>query len=209
MFERRAGWVCWGPRASRLLAAAGACLALAGCSREPRAEKKPTSTQASTIATQPARPLPQYEFVPGLVDRYPQVAGFVRQFLETCLAGDYRGYRRLVSRSAVPEAEERFNAIYRNVLRVTIESIEPRETGAGGGPAAPFHLVIAGVEFDPESNIALRHESRRIALLVFQEAGEYRMAPAPDALQPASQPASASAPAESGPSYPWDEVGDD
>jgi hypothetical protein len=155
--------------------------------------------------------LPQYAFAPGLAERFPAVCAFVRQFLETCLAGDYRGYRRLVSRAAAPEPEERFMAIYRDVRRVRIDSIEALPAGAGGGPPAPFHVVITSVEFDPQSNVALRRGARQIAIAVFEESGEQRMAPAPDALQPrpAAESAAATQSATTGPSYPWDESGDD
>lgn len=185
-----------------LAAAIAMCI---GCdkpkhSNAAQSQKSPQSAPASA----PKR-LPSYTFSVGVEAAQPEVAGFVRSFMETCLAGDYRGYRRLVSRFDAPETEGRFSAIYKAVLRATIQSIEPLPERSDG--RADF-LVITDIEFDPESNIAVRRKSRQVAMLVFKEEGAWRMARAPASLQPhpelaIEEDAPESAPA-SGPSYPWD-----
>lgn len=146
---------------------------------------------------------PAYAFDPGVCTDREEICAFLRGFLESCLAGDYSEYRRLLSRSQTPLARERFQAIYYAVRSVTVRSIEPVRAQRLGDPA---YLVISSVEFDPEQRVRLRRSDRDFAILVYQEAGEWRFIPAPASLQPASQPATDDEPApESQPSYPWAE----
>lgn len=176
-----------------------------GCDRPDRSGQATAGAGApSTSQATNSRRLPSYTFAPGVESAHPEVAVFVRSFMETCLAGDYRGYRRLVSRFDAPESEQRFKAIYQAVQRATIRSIEALPQR---GEARVDYLVLSEIVFDPASNIAIRRRSREVAMLVFLEDGHWRMARAPSELQP--QPdeendvAPQSAPA-SGPSYPWD-----
>lgn len=148
---------------------------------------------------------PQYSFAAGLEERYPEIVAFMRQFLETCLAGDYAGYRRLVTRTADPESRDRFEKILHTLQTLTVETIETGELPETGGPV---YLVTSRVEFDPDQRTAQRRGPvRRVAIVVLQEDGEWRMGLAPPEYQPpAEEPAPpASAPADSAPSYPWDQ----
>jgi hypothetical protein len=70
----------------------------------------------------------------------------------------------------------------------------------------PVYLVISSVTFDSEHKVALRRPNRKLAILVFQEEGEWRMGPAPPRFQPGEEmepQISASAPAGPEPHYPW------
>jgi hypothetical protein len=186
--------------------AALALSALLGCDRsEPPVPT--TAEQRDTIAPPPDEQRPMYTFAPGLREDYPAVCGFVKEFLETCLVGDYEGYRKLVSRSVNPESKERFQAIYYAIKSVVVETIEPLEVREVPSPA---YSVIATVDFHPERKVSLRAgQNRDIAILVFQERGQWRMMPAPAELQPGhKQPTTTSAPTASAPHYPWDEDGD-
>jgi len=189
-----------------LTIACAAVLAL-GCDRGPAPPQTRAPGTPPAALEPPAPPLPQYEFAAGLREQYPQVTGFIQQFLLTCLAGDYAGYRALVSRYETPESEERFNAIYRAVREARIETIEPLEPPArlADRYESLLYLVVADVVFDPQSQAALRRGDRQFAILAFRERGAWRMAPAPSRLQPDdAQETPATAPA-SQPSYPWDE----
>jgi len=185
-----------------------ASLLLAGCDRGPRSRSRDDNTAKATPAH--AVNLPEYRFEFDVDAADPAVVGFIRQFLETALAGDYPGYRRLVSRYETPESEQRFEAIFGALRLLEVVSIELMDFTRHDG--APVYRVISRVEFDPASNVSLRHRDRAIAILVFKEDGEWRMMPAPPDLQPERDArAATTAPAEPStqPSYPWDETGDD
>jgi hypothetical protein len=178
----------------------------AGCERGKTPAQRAPTTQAQD-QVEPQTPKPEYTFAAGLEDAHPNVADFLRRFMETSLAGDYAAYRRMVSRLADPESRARFEKILNSLRSLTIESIEPTELPGVSGPA---YRVISQVEFLPHRRVALRRsDNSRVAILVFEEEGELRMAPAPSDLQPVVDEAGpASGPATSVPSYPWDADGD-
>ena len=153
--------------------------------------------------------------------RHPEVTTFVRTFLETCLTGDYAAYRKLVSRNEEPQSREKFDRVYSGLSSIEVELIEvlPEEKvkalpmPAGIAPTGPVYRVVSLVQFDPEANISLRYRSRKLAILAFQEDGQWRMRTAPSKMQPRderaadSQPVD-SQPAEIPPDFPWDLDGD-
>lgn len=176
-----------------------------GCEREnPAARSAAAGTQDQV---EPLTPKPEYSFAPGLEDAHPRVVAFLRRFMETSLVGDYAGYRRLVSRQADPESRARFETILNSLRTLRIESIEEVELEQVPQPA---YRVISEVEFLPNRKVALRRgDNSRVAILVFEEEGELRMAPAPSEQQPLTEEAGPAAePATSAPSYPWDADGD-
>ncbi|HMQ14914.1 MAG TPA: hypothetical protein PKC49_02970, partial [Phycisphaerae bacterium] len=117
-------------------------------------------------------------------------------------------YRLLVARAENPESRERFEAIIRAIDNIDVQSIEPID--APPPPwSAPAYLVVTHVDFKPDSRVGLRRASRRLAILVVQEEGEWRMAPAPASAQPRDEPptsAPATQPAETT-YFPWDTGG--
>jgi hypothetical protein len=186
------------------LVAVLAC-ATAGCERGSSPAQRKSTTQAQD-QVEPLTPKPEYVFAPGLEEQYPQVVGFLRRFMETSLAGDYAGYRRMVSRLADPESRARFENILNSLRTLTIESIEEVDLATGATESPPAYRVVSRVEFLPHRKVALRRgDNSRIAILVFEEEGELRMAPAPAEHQPADEESGpASGPATTAPSYPWD-----
>ena len=190
--------------------------ALAGCNRKPK-PAKPAAPAANEDDVDPPAAKPEYSFAAGLEQAYPEVVGFLRHFLATSLVGDYSGYRRLVARAVGPrtvdpESRGRFEKILYSLRALTVESIEPLDLRA---VPPPLYLVTARAEFDPSRRVALRRGSNnRVAILVLKEDDEWRMAPAPEDLQPRSATESASAangttqPAAPEPNYPWDRNGD-
>ena len=181
---------------------------LSGCDRgQSESKKKKAASKTNADQVDPTTPKPEYAFAPGLEDEYPDVVAFLRRFMETSLAGDYAGYRRLVSRAADPESRTRFEKVLNSLRSLSIESIEEIEIAK---VPAPTYLVIGLPEFLPGQKVALRRGTNsRIAILVFPEEGELRTTFAPSSFQPApeeTQPASA--PAASAPSYPWDQDAD-
>lgn len=195
MQNDRRRWVCG--------FAAAALLGVAACDRGTPADR-------GAAATQPHAPVPvteqkpTYSFAEGLEEDYPAAVGFLRTFLETALAGDYAGYRRLVARSSDPESRARFEKILNSLRSLTFETIE--ETEVQPYPP-PVYVATARVDFLPDRKVTLRRGDRStLAILVLREEGELRMALAPSALQPGGEEelTTASAPATtSAPSYPW------
>jgi hypothetical protein len=165
-----------------------------------------SKSAASQKPVEPAGPKPDYAFAAGLDDEYPEVVRFLRHFMETALAGDYAGYRRLVSRVADPESRARFEKVLNSLRSLTIESIE--ETHLPDVREA--YRVVAAAELRPEAQETLRRRNNnRLAILVLEEEGEFRMMLASSDLQPAeTQPQPATAPTGTAPNYPWRSEGD-
>lgn len=164
-------------------------------------------TAASRDQMEPSTPKPEYTFAAGLEEKYPDAVSFLRRFLETCLAGDYAGYRRLVARTGDPESRGRFEKILNSLKSLAVQSIE--EVQIPQVPP-PSYVVTSQVEFLPDRKVALRHRgNNRIAILIVQEEGEFRMALAPPAWQPEldEESATTTSPATA-PSYPWQQGGD-
>lgn len=178
---------------------------LVGCDGEGKSASK--SGARSSPPAKPEQRLPTLTFPHEVRAAYPEVSAFLDEFLNTCLVGDYAGYRRLVSRAYTPESRERFDAIYQAIEAVTIESIEPIEILR---VPPPVYRVTSTVELNSQERAQLRETHRKIAILVFREGDNWRMAPAPAEYQPGEEPppATSSAPTTSAPSYPWDEEGD-
>ncbi len=176
----------------------GAC-SLVACERP-----APPSSVANESPLGAPTTLPTYTFSPGLREQHPDVVAFVQKFLETCLAGDYAGYRQLVSRARQPQSRERFLAIYHGLSRVEVESIAP--VRLPGVETEAFRVISTVHVHSEQARAALRGEQRRLAIVVLLEAGQYAMLPAPADLQPHDQqPATDEARPAEGPDYPWDQ----
>lgn len=171
----------------------------AGCGRGDR-----PATPASAPAAPPNTRLPSYEFAPELASVAPEVRDFVRVFLETCYSGDYAGYRQLVARTVTPETQARFESMYHAIDAVRVETIDSvRLPGVDG----EVFRVICDVRLNPDAKRAVRTPERKLAILVFREEGELRMAPAPPELQPHARPTTSQPEEESPeaePYFPWD-----
>lgn len=186
--------------------AAGLVVALllaAGCERSGGSGVGEEDSPAAPVAPPPE--LPEHRFAEGLAAEYPEVTAFLREFLQTCLNGDYLGYRRLVSRYETPVSRERFEAIYHAIRYVLVESIRPLAGRTIEGE--PVYLVVSQVEVDPESRVAVRHRDPRLAILVFKEGGAWRMRPAPRELTESQPAASQPDQPATAPVYPWDQDG--
>ncbi len=179
-------------------------LLMTACERKDPYASQGSARSAEQDFVPPPSVKPEYSFAPGLREEFPHVIGFVRQFLETCLAGDYGGYRLLASRRREPESRERFQAVYHAIQSLQVTGIERKEIP---DLSPDVYLVTCHVEFQPEAKVELRRKTNDVAILVLKEDREWRFLPAPAELQPrraaddAAQSAPSTAPA---PSYPWD-----
>lgn len=190
----------------------GATALCAACDRDDPAGDVSSSTRES-IRIQAEGPRPRYDLPIELRTAYPDAADFVDRFLTTCLAGDYTEYRRLVSRTRVPESRERFEAIYRGLESVRVESIEPIDADQMPELPAPAYMVVSRLKIREESRLGQRRMRDRIAIVAFVEGDDWRMIPAPASMQPENETETAAAPptpAEAQfeePYFPWDEPG--
>lgn len=176
---------------------------VAGCDRDAGSSEQALQKERQLIP--PPTTAPVYTFAPGLLEQNREIAAFVRQFLEVCMAGDYSGYRGLVSRTREPESRERFQAIYHSIRNVRVDAIDEVAVPLLD---PPVYRVVAAVDLDPNARVSLRGSKRSIALLVLREDGEWKLLPAPASLQPfEEEPEPESQPAP-GPEYPWDDEGD-
>lgn len=176
---------------------------LLGCDRDAGSSEQALQKERQLIP--PPTTAPVYTFAPGLLEQNREISAFVRQFLEICMAGDYSGYRQLVSRTREPESRERFQAIYYAIRNVYVEAIDEVAIPLLD---PPVYRVIANVELDPNARVSLRGSKRSIALLVFREDGEWKLLPAPASLQPFEEEAEPESQPAPGPEYPWDQEGD-
>lgn len=185
-------------------------LALCGCNSKPGKSKLDKSA-SKPVGGNPAH-TPRYAFAPEVADADPEVAAFVRSFLETCLTGDYEGYRRLCSLRQDPESRDRFQRVYQAISKLTVREIA--EVEAATMPR-PTYRVINEVEFVEGKTPVFGEDRRAIAILVFREEGQWRVLPAPTKLQPPRPNRTPDSQSTSGPSttqpveYPWDQSGDD
>ncbi len=153
---------------------------------------------------------PEYAFAEGVEQEYPEVTKFLRQFLETCLKGDYSGYRRMVTRRADPESRDRFEKILHAMESLEVVSITRTRIPVYDDEV---FLVTTRATFQAGHRAAeQRGRVRRIAIMVMREDGEWRMGLAPTQLQPGDEDEEDDWVEEevptTGPSYPWDESPD-
>jgi hypothetical protein len=178
---------------------------LPGCGRDGKNKDAAAGGGAADALahTDPPPPAVRHDIHADVYEEHPQVAAFLERFIEVCNAADYAGYRELVATAFTPEPRERFDAIQRALRSVAVEQVEPIELPDLPPPA---YLVTCAVELDPEARVALRGTNRRLAILVFLEQGQWRMALAPARLQPRhTQPGDpADEPAEPDTFFPWD-----
>lgn len=164
-------------------------------------ERKPAPPPATATADDEARAV--YAVAPEVAQAHPDLLPFIRGALDTVIAGDYTGYRRLVASTQTPEPREHFAVIQEALRGVRVVQIEPVTVG---DLPQPCYRIVAQIDLDPDSRAALRFRNREIALLVFQEDCQWRLAIAPARLQPGRAPATAptTAPADPVPDYPWE-----
>jgi hypothetical protein len=196
------------------LAVSGAAVLLCtACNRDEPSSDDTRSEAREAVKIQAAGPRPRYDLPIELRTAHPDTADFVDRFLTTCLAGNYSEYRRMVSRTRVPESRERFEAIYRGLESVAVESIEPIDPDAVPELPEPAYMVVSRLKIRGDSRLSQRKMREQVAMIVFVENGDWRMIPAPASMQPEDEPETAAAPPEPAepefqtPYFPWDQPG--
>lgn len=172
-----------------------------GC-EQAAAPTSPTSQPGDLVALPEERPA--YTFAEDVHEQHPEMVAFLRHFLETCLAGDYYGYRQLVARVADPESRGRFERMLQALKSLSIESVEEIELR---DVPPPVYRVVGAIAFREDDPVVQRYgwKPRDIAILVLKEQGEWRMMLAPPGLQPREEkPVAPPTTTTSAPSYPWD-----
>lgn len=180
----------------------GLMAGLTACDRGERQAAPPPPTTEDRVSLPETNPT--YTFAPELEKRHPEVIAFTRHFLETCLAGDYAGYRRLVTRTADPETRARFERVLHSLESLSVDRVREISLPDNTDPA---YLITAHAVFRQDEPAAQRHgRERDLGIIVLLEDDEWRMALAPPQLQPSPESPESQGPASnSAPSYPWDE----
>lgn len=192
-------------RAALLLCAACGWLTACGKPDEARSATRGGEDGAARDSV-PTRLPPAYSIDPALREMHPELCRFLDHFMAVCGAGDYARYRQLVGRSFEPESRERFEKIHLLLQRIHVEAVEP--VSIPSLPAQTYR-VVSTIELQSGERPRQRGGRRKLAILVFTEQGEFRMAPAPASMQPrdeagASQPAQSEPAPEAGLFFPWD-----
>jgi hypothetical protein len=204
--SRRATGAWPGASRRRRFAACGAACSLLlfvglACERKSDRDAGPAGARVAVPAEKPG-----YTFAAGLEEREAEIVGFLRHFLETCLAGDYEGYRSLVARGVEPDSRARFEKTLAALKSVAVESIEPVKSER---LPSPSYRVLARAQFrgGAQSRRARGRGERPFAILVVREDGRWRAALAPPEMQP-EEPDDLAVDGQtptSGPTYPWDQ----
>ena len=152
-----------------------------------------------------------YDFAAGLEREHPLVVDLLERAFDTILAGDYAAYRRLMVRTRNPEPEERFRLLHEALTHVTVTEIALVDSKFIPNYDGPAYLVRTAFEFTEESRAAEAIDARTLAILVVQEAGNWRLVVAPQRFQAEEEAAGADEPEAgaaseepSAPEFPWD-----
>ena len=177
-------------------AALGACL-MGGCQcggRDVAANDGPEIEKPALITQYPEKTPPAVDFPAHVRQEDVSLNKFVEQVLDICVRGDYDAYRQLFGSAYRPTRETQFKQVWEGVKDVRVLRIEK------GPEADPRYYVLAEVHLREAKKGRVE---RSVPVMVFKEAGEWRVGPAPkkaiEALRalesrPASGPAPASAP---------------
>lgn len=153
-----------------------------------------------------------YDFAAGLEREYPLVVDLLERAFDTILAGDYAAYRRLMVRTRNPEPEERFRLLHEALTHVTVTEIAPVDSKFIPNYDGSAYLVRTAFEFAEESRAAEAIDARTLAILVVEEAGDWRLVTAPqrfqaqeEAVGPDASDADAADDEPPAPEFPWDD----
>jgi hypothetical protein len=180
----------------------GGCVAalltvwLAGCKRPAGNDSDDGIHKTPIIYKDPNAEAPNVIFPEQFKTEDVALNEFIRKALESCKTGDYDKFRQLFGVASDPPAGAQFDRVWKGVKEI-------RVAGMYQGPQRPpeyyVHVVVQLRQPD-------RHErtERQAVIVVFQEGGEWRLAPAPSEIQgqilyadtqPASGPSAATRPA--------------
>ncbi len=137
---------------------------------------------------------------PRLVIDYParcrsrdaSLNAFIESTLKVAAQGDYDGFRQLFSMAYRPPSRQEFQRIWEAVEAITVADVLGFVEVAGGQPAPDKYFLHALVDRrQPDRKGRLRLD---VVVLVFKEAGQWRLGPAPKEavdliLESSSQPA--------------------
>ncbi len=185
-----------------LFAAAVTAWFLGGCrcGRDINVSDGPEINKPPLSKEDPDAPRPAVLFPPALRQTDPTLNAFIERVLTICSRGDYDGFRELFGSAYEPTREEQFKKVWYGVESVEVAQVQV------GPEKQPHYYVMAQVRLRKPDRKG--REDRSVPVMVFKEAGEWRVGPPPQgaidrlrALE--SQPATApSQPAATGPHAP-------
>jgi hypothetical protein len=131
-------------------------------------------------APEPALPAPE----PSVIVDFPEelqakdrtVSAFIREVIDTCVAGDYERFRLLWSAREDPFPRDAFERGWQAVRRVRVLDVQPFRRRAEDDLVFGVHAYVELDESVPE-------RSPDVVLLIVKEAERWRLAEAPPALR--------------------------
>jgi hypothetical protein len=141
-----------------------------------RQEDSASSDAERPVAAEP----PRLIFPPEQHVTDESVNEFIRHALETCLSGKYETFRELWSADEEPLERTQFDFGWDAIAQAEVRALEWLQDEHSG---EVFYLLYAHVNFDAEKLPPTQPPLRRVALLVVQERGTWRLKRAPKALR--------------------------
>lgn len=159
--------ICLGGFLSLLPYVTGGC----ECSQEKQKDEGALINRPDLARQIPSAPRPSVIMLPECRQPDPDLNQFIEHTMGVCSRGDYDAYRQLFGTAYKPTAEVDFKRIWQGVKEIVVRRVWPSPE------KPPRYYVLADVKLrKPDSKG--RHE-RSVPIMVFQEAGQWRVGPAP------------------------------
>jgi hypothetical protein len=155
------------------------------CGKSKGGDSAGTLDSPSLVDANPTTPALTIDFPERWRSRDAVLNAFIESALKTAAEGDYDGFRQLFGTAYTPPPRQEFQHVWEAVSSITV-------AGLYGDRPVPekffLHAVVDRRQPDRKKRLRLN-----VVVMVFQEAGRWRLGPAPKEVvdlivKPASQP---------------------
>lgn len=158
-------------RLSCIVAVVGSSMGGCRCDQSTSTDQGPRIETEKIVEKSPQAPRPEVVFPERWHSTDASVNAFVRQALQVCAEGDYDGFRQLFGTTYTPPDQAEFERVWYAVRQITVAGFY---RGQQDPPEYYLHAVVQYRGPDRKGR------TRRDAVVaIFQEAGQWRLAPAP------------------------------
>jgi hypothetical protein len=144
---------------------------IGGCECKKGVEETATIDMPSISQENPSADRPVVQVPSHCKTKDPVLNQFIQTTLKSCAEGDYDSFRQACSTSFTPPSYDDFKRLWHGVEGITVVSVyqTPEES--------PKYFVHATVHLrKPDSR---ERDKREAVVVIFKEAGDWRMAPPP------------------------------
>ena len=149
-------------------------IGMSGCSKDSDATTEPVIDPADMIRKKGDAP-PKLIMPDEVLTDDPSLNAFVRRAANICLNGNYGDFRLLWSTEYEPFSRRRFESAWHAVRSVEVKAIKPVRAKRENIK----YYIHATAHLDPQ----LGEPRRDLVVLVVDENGEWRIAPAPEGMR--------------------------